>query len=134
MRFSRINVKDAGEVAEFILWLCGVTEPGALTSYSEDFADPQGLLETLWSWQGAPRKRMAKLSWQLLVKKHSAEYFDQHFTFDRYWLERQVGDCARILSPNPKEAAMGIGRVSRKTTKRPLHWPRHLGRRMVSPA
>jgi hypothetical protein len=37
---------------------------------SEDLVDPQGLLETLWSWQGAPRKRMAKLCWQLLVKNH----------------------------------------------------------------
>ena len=95
---SRIDVKNSGEVADFILWLCGVKEPGAWMSTSEDLVDPQGLLETLWSWQGAPRKRLAKLCWQLLVKNHSADHFDQHFTFDRYWLERQVGDCARILA------------------------------------
>jgi hypothetical protein len=99
VKFSRIDVNKPEEVAKLIVWLCGVKEPDAWTNNSEDLVDAHDLLETLWSWQGAPRKRMAKLCWQLLVKNHSAQYFNQHFTFDLGWLERQVANCAGILSP-----------------------------------
>ncbi|HEV2697154.1 MAG TPA: DUF6166 domain-containing protein [Terriglobales bacterium] len=70
---------------------------------AEGSSDPQELLETLSSWQGAPRKRMAKLCWQLLVKNNSTKYFDQHFTYDLHWLERQASDCGRTLLPIQKK-------------------------------
>jgi hypothetical protein len=80
VEFARVDVSSPDEVAKFIGWLCGMKEPGTSREDAEDLGDSESLLETLWSWQGAPRKRMAKLCWQLLVKNRSRQYFDQYFT------------------------------------------------------
>ena len=102
VEFSRVNVTKPDEVAKFIEWLCGVKGIDTWMDAPEDVIDPESLVETLWSWQGAPRKRMAKLCWQLLVKNRSREYFDQHFTIELGWLTRDAANCARILLPIQK--------------------------------
>jgi hypothetical protein len=103
LRFSRIDVTNAHDVSGFILWLCGQGDFVTPESGSEDQMDSQRLLEALWGWQGAPRKRMARLCWQMLVRNRSAEYFDQHFTFDNHWLERQIVESVHVLSPIQKK-------------------------------
>jgi hypothetical protein len=103
VEFARIDAGRPEKVAKFMSWLCGMKEPSTLNENHEDLVDSESLLETLWSWQGAPRKRMAKLCWQLLVKNRSRAYFDQYFTYDLGWLTRQSVDCARLLSPIQKK-------------------------------
>jgi len=103
VKFCQIDVNKPEEVAKFVVWLCGVKDPSEWQDNAEHDLNPQDLLETLWSWQGAPRKRMGKLCWQLLVKNNSTRYFDQQFTYDLHWLERQAFDCGRILSPVQKK-------------------------------
>lgn len=106
IKFSRTNVESPAEIAEFILWLCGVA---GFDDWKAESDDPQTLLETLWSWQGAPRKRIAKLCWQLLARNSRLDYFEQRFTFDRYWLEKEVANCARILPPIQKKLKWVLG-------------------------
>lgn len=103
MEFARIDVSKPEEVAKFIEWLAGWRDTGAFDKTAEEMFDPEDLLETLWGWHGAPRKRMAKLCWQLLVQNKTTAYFDQNFTLDLVWLTRQVGRCARLLSPIQKK-------------------------------
>lgn len=99
IRFSQMDLTQPEPVADFILWLCGIKELGAWNDDSEQLADPERLLESLWSWQGAPRKRMAKLCWQLLVRNKSWEHFHGCFTYDRVWLLEQIADSVCLLSP-----------------------------------
>ncbi len=98
MEFSQVDVNKPEAVAEFIGWLCGLKKLGTWKFDSEELNEPD-LLETLWSWQGAPRKRMAKLCWQFLVKDNSQEYFDRQFTYDLVWLTRQIANSGNLLSP-----------------------------------
>jgi hypothetical protein len=99
VRFSRTDVSNPQEVAKFIAWLCGFDRSVG----DDDFTDPEGLIEVGWSWRGAPRKRMAKLCWQMLVRNRSEAYFDQYFTYDLVWLERQVADRVGSLAPIRKK-------------------------------
>ena len=98
IRFSQIDVSKSEAVADFILWLCGMEEMGSWEKEKEGPKDPEKLLETLWSWQGAPRKRMARLCWQFLVKDNSWAHFHQFFTYSRDWLITQVTGSTRLLS------------------------------------
>jgi hypothetical protein len=99
LEFSLVDVHKPEAVAEFIIWLC-------TGHYRDDWKGPdassreideEDLLETLWSWDNAPRQRMAKLLWQLLVGNDSSEHFSQFFTIDEVWLTRQAKDCQKIL-------------------------------------
>jgi hypothetical protein len=99
LEFSLVDVHKPEAVAEFIIWLC-------TGHYRDDWKDPdassreideEDLVETLWSWDNAPRQRMAKLLWQLLVGNDSSEHFSQFFTIDEVWLTRQAKDCQKIL-------------------------------------
>jgi hypothetical protein len=98
VEFSRLDVSKPEAVARFITSLCGLKELGRWTE-DPDVLDSESLLESLWSYQGAPRKRMAKLCWQLLVGHDRQQYFSQYFTLDEVWLARQAVNCARILGP-----------------------------------
>jgi hypothetical protein len=91
--FVRIDVASPEQIANFILWLSGWTDE------TKQLDNPEVLLETLWSWDGAPRKRMAKLCWQTAVQNSSEEYFDQHFTLDLDWLTQQLEGCGHVLGP-----------------------------------
>lgn len=104
IEFSQIDVSKPEAVAEFIGWLCGLPKLGQWPQEAtENLHDDEDLLESLWSWQGAPRKRMAKLCWQFLVQNDSKEYFDQYFTYDFGWLTKQVASCSRLLTPIQKK-------------------------------
>jgi hypothetical protein len=56
------------------------------------------LLENLWSIDNAPRKRMMKLLWQLLVNNSSRKYFTKFFRLTDI-LETQISGCGAVLLP-----------------------------------
>lgn len=98
LEFSHIDVKKPEAVAKFIIWLC--------TGHLGDWGSPNEMLnamdeeddiETFWGWDNAPRQRMAKLLWQLLVQNSSREHFSQYFTIDEAWLTRQAEYSGKIL-------------------------------------
>ncbi len=105
LEFSRIDVKKPENVAEFIVWLCTghFSDDWKNPDASSDGVDQGDLVETLWSWDSAPRKRMAKLLWQLLVRNKSRKYFDQYFTIDEVWITRQIKSCEKALAPIHKK-------------------------------
>lgn len=101
LEFSLLDVKRPDEVAGFIIWLSTGRFPSEwknpdslLTEIDDEYP-----LETLWSWDSAPRKRMAKLLWQLLVRNKSREHFAQYFTTDEVFITRQIQRCAKMLAP-----------------------------------
>src|SRR5690242_2177792 len=89
LQFSRLDVKKPEEIAEFIIWLCTGHIPDWSPHHIGAEIDEEDLTETLWGWDNAPRHRMAKLLWQLLVQNNSHEFFSQYFTLDQVWLTRQ---------------------------------------------
>jgi hypothetical protein len=98
-------VKEPEKVAGFIVWLCTGRFPDEWKNpnASSDETDNENLVEALWSWDSAPRKRMAKLLWQLLVRNRSHEHFAQFFTIDEVWITRQIQNCAKLLGPIHKK-------------------------------
>jgi hypothetical protein len=100
LEFSRVDVNKPEAVAEFIVWLCTghYKDDWKNTDTSSREIDEEDLVETLWSWDSAPRKRMAKLLWQLLVRNKSRKHFAQYFTIDEVWLTRQAKECSKLLA------------------------------------
>jgi hypothetical protein len=105
LEFSRLDVKEPEEVAGFIVWLGTGRFPGEWKNpnASSGEIDDENLVEALWNWSSAPRKRMAKLLWQLLVRNKSHEHFAQFFTIDEVWITRQIQGCAKLLVPIHKK-------------------------------
>lgn len=98
--FSRIDVESPQRVAEFIVWLCtwGIRlEP--IDDETHFQIDPELDEELMWGWNGARKKRMAKLLWQLLVGNYSEDYFDQWFTIDAAHITKQIDRSLSQLTP-----------------------------------
>lgn len=100
LRFARLDSKSPRVVADFILWLCGWR---AWQESPEDDAaslpSPEQLVELIWGWDGAPRKRMGKLLWQLLVGNDDPQYFQQYFTADADYIAAQIAQLIERLMP-----------------------------------
>lgn len=114
--FSRIDVESPQQVAEYIVWLCnwGIR----LESFEEQTQfqlDPETNAELMWGWNGAPKKRMAKLLWQLLVNNYSDDHFDQWFTIDPAYIAKQIARSLSQLKPIQKNLRWVIvGKIERE--------------------
>jgi hypothetical protein len=105
VRFCGIDVANAEEVADFILWLC-YRDRAANPSHDPlefyERPDPEKQIEDYWSFD-APRHRMAKLLWQQLQGTRSEEHFNQRFGLtQRHWRK-----TARIVDPSSNEFKLG---------------------------
>jgi hypothetical protein len=89
-RFSRINL-DPGSVREFIDWLCGMDQITML-NHGKIKRDP---VESIWGWN-APRKRVAKLMWQLVHRNNADRFFHQSFS---YGAPLRTDQTEKILAP-----------------------------------
>lgn len=106
IKFANLDVTSPVEVADFIEWLCRDRRPSlppdelARSDELERFLrkHPEELVESLWGWD-APRKRMAKLLWQLLQGNYDDEYFHKRFTLIKAHLIEDAASCAAILPP-----------------------------------
>ena len=100
VQFARLDLDSAKEIARFIVWLCDWGLRGEVADHEPYIPpDPEALVELLWAWNGAPKKRMAKLLWQLLVQNDSQQYFDQSFTVNVDSIADQISKSAHLLQP-----------------------------------
>lgn len=107
--FARLNVKDPQNVAEYLYWLWDGEWPwekvegvGDLETLKEQIENdlsknPWKAIEMTWGLQ-APRKRMARLLWQLLQDAGEDEFL-QRFTSQLHCLVKDAARCAEILPP-----------------------------------
>ena len=100
LEFATINLDSREEIAKFIVALCDWGIQSDLgDSDVEQSPDPEALIELLWGWDGAPKKRMAKLLWQFLVHNDSDEHFDQFFTIRVESISAQIPEATALLRP-----------------------------------
>lgn len=100
LKFARIDVTSPQEVAEYIMWL---SDWGLRQEPIDDDAyvppDPEAMVELMWGWDGAPKRRMAKLLWQLLVGNDSPDFFHQTFTTNPGYIAIQIASSIHQLTP-----------------------------------
>ncbi|HEV2470816.1 MAG TPA: DUF6166 domain-containing protein [Candidatus Sulfotelmatobacter sp.] len=99
LRFARIDVTSPQEVADFVIWLSdwGI-RPGP-SDDGDSVPEPEAMLELMWGWDGAPKKRMAKLLWQFLVGNDSPEFFHQQFATNPARVAVQIASSIHHLTP-----------------------------------
>jgi hypothetical protein len=99
LRFARMDVTSPQKVAEFVIWLSDWGLRPEPTDDGDYVPDPGALVELMWGWDGAPKKRMAKLLWQFLVGNDSPEFFFQQFETNPVRIAAQIASSIHQLTP-----------------------------------
>jgi len=123
--FAQIDVTKPDEVAKFIWWLIENEWPGSPQANEEQEPNWREAIESFWGWD-APRRRMAKLLWQLLQENNRGREFHSRFTLDLALLEKDSERCAQILPPIQQRlrwVLTGIEQVYQKSiTTGQINW------------
>lgn len=98
VRFCQLDVSDPDESARFICWLYFGESLDLDPASLHRRHSAAELDKLMWDWD-APRPRMAKLLWQLLVDNTDPGYFDEEFKLEHQCLVRDAARRPELLPP-----------------------------------